>query len=76
MKFDKLVESILEKDRYALKNELVQMEHEAKWLHNKMDIVRREMEKRPSKIKHLKDLERQLNQKLERIEYIKSQLGI
>ena len=78
MKFDKLFESIIEnaKDQYFLKNDLAQMEHEVKWISNKMDIVKKEMEKRPSKIKHLNDLKRQLNQKLERIQHIKSQLGI
>lgn len=40
-----------------------QMRHEIVWLDNKIEEVREQMKKRPSKIKHLRDLERQKQEK-------------
>lgn len=47
--------------------EIQQIQFEIKWLENKMEEVKKEMIKRPSKIRHLNDLIRQKNERLEKI---------
>lgn len=42
--------------------DISQLRCEIKWIENKMKEVREEIRKRPSKIKHLNDLQRQLDQ--------------
>jgi hypothetical protein len=43
-------------------HDISQIQFEINWIENKMNEVREEMKKRPSKIKHLNDLQRQLDQ--------------
>jgi predicted nucleic acid-binding Zn-ribbon protein len=69
MKFDKLVQDI------TLRHEIDQAKHELKWLRNKMAEVKEEMKKRPSKVKHLNDLQRQVDQTLERIKSLEGRLS-
>jgi peptidoglycan hydrolase CwlO-like protein len=39
-----------------------QMTHEIKWLENKIDEISQQLTKKPSKIKHIKCLERQIKE--------------
>ena len=55
--------------------DVAQLEHEIRWIENKMLEVREEMRKRPSKIKHLNDLQRQLDHRNDALNYY-NQLGI
>ena len=50
-----------------LNYEKMQLQHEIKWLENKMIIVNEKIKKKPSKIKELNDLKRQVYQKQQRI---------
>ena len=45
-----------------------QVRHEIKWLLNKCHEVEEEMKKRPSKIRHLNDLKRQIKDRKEILE--------
>jgi predicted nucleic acid-binding Zn-ribbon protein len=47
--------------------EISQINHEIRWIEEKMEKVKQEMIRRPSKIRHLNDLLRQKNERLERI---------
>ena len=42
-------------------HDISQIQFEINWIENKMNEVREEVKKRPSKIKHLNDLQRQLD---------------
>lgn len=48
--------------------EISQIEAEIRWIENKMEKVKKEMVFRPSKIRHLNDLIRQKNERLEKIQ--------
>jgi len=50
--------------------EISQIQAEISWLEKKMEQVKQEMIRRPSKIRHLNDLLRQKNESLERIKKI------
>lgn len=50
-----------------LNYEKMQLQHEIKWLENKMIMVNEKIKKKPSKIKELNDLKRQVYQKQQRI---------
>ena len=47
--------------------ETQQIQFEIKWLDNKMEEVKKQMVRRPSKIRHLNDLIRQKNDLLEKL---------
>jgi hypothetical protein len=53
------------KCNYEIKSEFDadKVKHELDWLEREADKVREEMEKRPSKIRHLNDLKRQMQDK-------------
>ena len=59
------VETQMSTTKKPLKNptshNISQLQYEIDWIKNKMNEVREEMKKRPSKIKHLNDLQRQLD---------------
>ncbi|QGT54404.1 hypothetical protein b3_0160 [Synechococcus phage B3] len=42
-------------------SDISQLQHEIVWLEDKISVVREEMKKRPSKIKQLNDLQRQVD---------------
>jgi peptidoglycan hydrolase CwlO-like protein len=48
--------------------EISQIEAEIRWIENKMEEVKKEMVRRPSKNRHLNDLIRQKNERLEKRE--------
>ena len=55
--------------------DIVQLEKEIEWTQNKMTEVRKEMERRPSKIKHLNDLQRQLNHRQDVLNFYRTKFN-
>jgi predicted nucleic acid-binding Zn-ribbon protein len=47
--------------RNPTSSDISQLQHEIVWLEDKISVVREEMKKRPSKIKQLNDLQRQVD---------------
>jgi hypothetical protein len=47
-----------------------QLQHEIEWLDCKMNEVRKQMERRPSKVRHYMDLNRQKKEAMEKMKYL------
>ena len=53
-----------------MNDEIKVIEHEIQWIQNKIETLKPRLEKKPSVSREIKDLERQISERVTKIEYL------